>query len=153
MTFGRIVRRNENNLAVVKRMYEAIEKGDLSVFTASVHPDYSWRIPGRSSWTRTFRGQANIQRDLLRPLINRFGGTYTAKLVSACSDGDVVIAEVEGHVRTKNGDLYDNQYCFLFKFEGGLIKEVVEYGDTDLQERVLGSYESALSALEHQERD
>jgi ketosteroid isomerase-like protein len=39
-------------------------------------------------------------------------------------------------------------YCFVFRFKDGKIAEIVEYGDTDLEERVLGPYEEAVKALQ-----
>ena len=35
------------------------------------------------------------------------------------------------------GDGHNNEYCFIFKFRDERICELIEYGDTDLVERVL----------------
>jgi len=50
-------------------------------------------------------------------------------------------------VQTKSGQRYNNEYCFVFKFRGDKIAEVVEYCDTDLEERVLGNYDDAVKAF------
>ena len=49
-----------------------------------------------------------------------------------------------GDVQTHSGKRYNNEYCFVFRFRDGKIAEIVEYGDTDLLERALGSYEDAV---------
>ena len=85
---------------------------------------------------------------MLGPLFSLFAGTFKARPISILADGDTVIAEIEGTVMLKTGDLYDNQYCMLFKFRQVLIIEVMEYCDTDLEERVLGPYQQALNAFE-----
>ena len=133
------------NKDVIGRIYAAMERGDTSVFGAHVHPDYVWRIAGQCSWSRTFDGREAILRDLVRPLFGRFATTYKAKLKNLIAEGDFVVAEVDGDVVTKDGDRYNNNYCFVFRFRGDKIAEVVEYADTDLEERVLGPYQDALS--------
>ena len=39
---------------------------------------------------------------------------------------------------TKAGEPYCNTYCFVFRLEGGKLKEVTEYQNTELATRVLG---------------
>ncbi|HTU69860.1 MAG TPA: nuclear transport factor 2 family protein [Candidatus Baltobacteraceae bacterium] len=132
------------NKDVIRRIYAAMEQGDTSVFGAHVHPDYVWRIAGQCSWSGTFEGREAILRDLIRPLFARFATTYKAKLKNVIGEDDFVVAEVDGDVVTKDGGRYNNNYCFVFRFRGNKIAEVVEYADTDLEERVLGRYDDAL---------
>jgi uncharacterized protein len=136
------------NKEVIRRIYAALERGDTNEFSASVHPDYVWRISGQCTWSRTFAGRETVLRDLVRPLFRRFAGRYKASLCSAIAEGDVVVAQVEGNVLTKEGQPYNNSYCFIFTFRDGKIAEMVEYGDTDLEERVLGPYQGAIAALD-----
>lgn len=135
------------NKDTITRIYAAMEAGDRTVFGESVSPAYSWRLAGHSSWSRLFEGQENVRRDLLKPLFARFATPYTAKLIQAVGEGDIVVAEVHGDVTTLEGERYNNEYCFVFRFENGLIVEIVEYCDLDLIERVLGSYDAAVAAL------
>lgn len=135
------------NKGVIRRIYAAMEQGDTSLFGAHVHPDYVWRIAGQSSWSGTFEGREIILRDLIRPLFRRFATTYKAKLKNVIAEDDFVVAEVDGDVVTKDGVRYNNNYCFVFRFRGNKIAEVVEYADTDLEERVLGPYQDALVSL------
>jgi ketosteroid isomerase-like protein len=136
----------ERNKQVIERIYAAMAEGDRSVFAASVHPDYVWRFPGHCSWSRRFDGQEPIHRDLLRPLFGLFATDYTARAINLVAEGDMVVAEVRGDVMLKSGKRYDNHYCFIFHFRDGKIAEVVEYCDTDLEERVLGNYDIVLAA-------
>jgi uncharacterized protein len=135
------------NKEVIGRIYAAMEQGDISLFGAHVDPQYVWRIAGQCSWSGTFEGREAILRDLIRPLFNRFATTYKAKLKSLIAEGDCVVAEVDGDVFTKDGRRYNNNYCFVFKFRGDKITEIIEYADTDLEERVLGPYKDALASL------
>lgn len=135
------------NKDTIRRIYEAMALGDTSVFSASVHPDYVWRLPGHASWSGEHHGREAILRDLIQPLFARFAGRYSARLVRIFGEGDLVCAEVEGRATVKGGGRYDNFYCFVFRFRGDKIAEVTEYADTDLEERVLGPYPEAVAAV------
>ena len=51
--------------------------------------------------------------------------------------------EAHGDNVTKVGLRYDNQYCLVFRIEGGKIKEIREYCDSTLVERVLRPFPEA----------
>jgi uncharacterized protein len=131
------------NKETIKRIYAALENGDRSVFGASVQPDYVWRLAGQSSWSKCFTGQEEVRTKLLKPLFALFATEYRARAINLISEGETVVAEVRGDAQTRSGKRYNNEYCFLFKFRDGKIAEIIEYCDTDLEERVLGSYEDA----------
>jgi len=128
----------------IRRIYAALENGDRSVFGASVQPDYVWRLAGQSSWSKRFAGHEDVRANLLKPLYALFATQYRARAVNLVAEGDHVVAEIRGDVQTRTGKRYDNEYCFVFRFCDGGIAEIVEYGDTDLIERALGSYEDAV---------
>ena len=134
---------SNSNKQIVEQIYGAMAQGDGLVFASALHEDCVWRLPGQSSWSRRFEGLDAINRELFRPLFSRFATPYTARLVSMIAEGDTVVAEVKGDVTTHEGERYANDYCFIFRFRDGKIIEVVEYGDTALEERVLGSYGAA----------
>jgi uncharacterized protein len=138
---------NENK-ETVRRIYAALESGDLKAFGSAVHPDYVWRLAGRSSWSRHFEGQDAIRARLLKPLFALFATQYRAQAVNLIAEGDFVVAEVRSDVLTKRGERYNNEYCIVFRFRENKIAELVEYCDTDLIERVLGPYEEALKHIE-----
>lgn len=134
---------NDNKQTITK-IYEALAQGDTSVFANACHSDYVWRFPGHYSWAKRFEGQDNIRRNLIAPLYGLFATQYKAQVISIMGEGDCVVAEVHGDVMTKTGQRYNNEYCFIFRFRGSKIIEVVEYSDTDMIERVLGNYENVV---------
>ena len=136
-----------DNKETIRRIYAALEQGDLAPFGAAVHPDYVWRLAGHASWSKRFAGQAAVRADLLKPLFALFATQYRARAVNLVAEGDFVVAEVQGDVMTKAGGRYNNEYCLVFRFRDGRIIELVEYCDTDLIERVLGPYEAAVQAI------
>src|SRR3546814_14186185 len=46
------------------------------------------------------------------------------------ADGDIVFEEWESQIYGSNGDLYNNQYCLLLRFEGEEVVAMREYNDT-----------------------
>jgi ketosteroid isomerase-like protein len=56
------------------------------------------------------------------------------------AEGDYVVAETKGDNVTKAGVRYDNDYCMVWRIENGRIKEIREYCDSALVERVLGPF-------------
>jgi ketosteroid isomerase-like protein len=54
------------------------------------------------------------------------------------ADGDLVAVDAGGDNMAKTGVPYCNTYCFVFRLEGGKLKEVTEYQDTELATRALG---------------
>jgi hypothetical protein len=136
------------NKTTIRAIYEALAVGDQRPFGEAFAPDLVWEVTGQASWSRRYEGLDTVRRELFAPLFSRFAEAYTARALSIIGEGDTVVAEVQGRVTTKSGQLYDNRYCFVFRFRDGKIVEVVEYADTDLEERVLGPYSSALAQRE-----
>jgi ketosteroid isomerase-like protein len=56
---------------------------------------------------------------------------------SVVADGDKVVIEFDGDAVLKNGKPYKNQYCMVFTFEGGRIKQLNEYFCTVLADAVM----------------
>ena len=135
------------NKNTIQRIYQALQAGDRSIFSASVHPDYVWRFPGHCSWSKCFTGQEEVRTKLLKPLFALFATEYRAQAINLVAEGDYVVDEVRGDVQTKSGKRYNNEYCFVFRFRDDKIAEVVEYCDTDLEERVLGNYDDAVRQM------
>jgi hypothetical protein len=49
-----------------------------------------------------------------------------------------VVAECQGDATTVAGEPYANTYCFVIRIVEGKLREMTEYMDTALVERVLG---------------
>ena len=113
---------------------------DRALFTASLAEDAIWTVTGQYSWSRTFHGKHSILNDLhghVRSLLAERARTAAHRFIA---DGDHVVVEAKGDNVTKEGVRYDNDYCLVFRFEDGKIKEIREYCDSVLTERALGKF-------------
>jgi ketosteroid isomerase-like protein len=95
------------NKEVVRRIYDALRAGDRSVFSASAHPDYVWRVTGRCRCSLRVEGRDATRTRLLEPLFSRFATTYRAYAVNLIAEDEHVVAEVRGDVETVAGKHYD----------------------------------------------
>ena len=116
---------------------------DRALFVESLADDAKWVVTGQYSWSRTFTGKQSILNDLhghVRSLLTEPTRTIASRFIA---DGDYVAVEGRGNNLTKAGVRYDNDYCLVFRLEGGKIKEIREYCDSILTEKALGKFPQA----------
>jgi ketosteroid isomerase-like protein len=116
----------------VQGIMGAMSQGQVGPLFAAMAEDVTWRWMGVSQWSRTFEGKQIVVEKL-------FGGSAEtlspSSSVGVCcihadADGDCVVVEHSGRNEMPDGRRYDNNYCWVFRFEEGLIQEVREYMDT-----------------------
>jgi len=61
-------------------------------------------------------------------------GRGTARIIA---EGDGVVVLFSGDVPTKAGKRYNNRYCYIYRLEGGKVKELTENFDTALVQEAL----------------
>lgn len=126
-----------DNKALVQRIHEELDKGNGQVFVDSLADDASWKLEGSTPWSRTYRGKKAIREELLNPLFAQFAGPYVSKTERIIAEGDRVVVLFSGDVPTKAGKRYNNRYCYVYRLEGGKVKELTEYFDTALVQEAL----------------
>ncbi|SDZ36685.1 hypothetical protein SAMN05518669_13048 [Variovorax sp. YR634] len=126
-----------DNKALVQRIHDELDKGNGQVFVDSLADDASWKLEGSTAWSRTYRGKKAIREELLNPLFAQFAGPYVSKTERIIAEGDRVVVLFSGDVPTKAGKRYNNRYCYVYRLEGGKVKELTEYFDTALVQEVL----------------
>lgn len=127
------------NKQLMQSIFAALAEGNGRPLRDAMAEDFSWTITGRSAWSRSWRGKQTVLDELIRPLFARFATTYTNQAQRFIADGDHVVVQCQGRVITKSGQPYDNQYCMVFRLEGGQLRELTEYMDTDLALCALGA--------------
>ena len=100
---------------------------DRALFAASLADDAIWTVTGQYSWSRTFTGKQSIMNDLHGHVRTRLAERTRTIAHRFIADGDHVAVEAKGDNVTREGVRYDNDYCLVFRLEGGKIKEIREY--------------------------
>lgn len=127
------------NKALLQSIYSALADGDGRPLREAMAEDFSWTIAGHSAWSRRWSGREAVLRDLFAPLMKRFATRYRSHAEHFVAEGDTVVVQYRGEVRTVAGEAYDNHYCMVFRVADGRLRSVIEYMDTDLACRVLGA--------------
>jgi ketosteroid isomerase-like protein len=117
--------------------------GESAAFVALLADDLTWITRGTTSWSGTYRGRASVLA-MLRAVNSQYERPWRAELRRVIASPDGLLAfELAGQNQLRDGRRYDNEYCWIVRHAGGLIREIVEYGDTSLIERVLAPYKPA----------
>ena len=125
------------NREVMQKLFEALAEGDAGPFVDALADDVRWEVTGTSRWSRTYVGKKSVMTDFLGPIMGQFSTRYRNRARRMIAEGDHVVVMCQGEVTTTAGKPYNNEYCWVFRLEGGLIREVTEYMDTKLAESVL----------------
>ena len=118
---------------------------DRALFVASLADDAIWTVTGQYSWSRTFTGKQSILNDLHGHVRTRLVERTRTIAHRFIADHDFVVVEAKGDNVTREGVRYDNDYCLVFRLDGGRIKEIREYCDSVLTETALGKFPAAVS--------
>ena len=128
------------NKKLVQQVYEDSANRSGTTFVDNLADDASWIVTGQYSWSHEFRGREAILDGLMGHFRSFFAVRPRTVAFNFIADGDFVAVEARGDNVTKAGLRYDNQYCMVFRIESGKIKEIKEYCDSTLVERVLGPF-------------
>jgi len=121
---------------VVVHAWEAFASRDPGRVGAVFAPDAEWLAPPGNATALALGGIHHlVGRDrIVHFLTHEFGTVFVASVSidfrGIYADGDTVVVEERMQATLAHGGHYDNDYCFIFELEGGLIKRVREYMDT-----------------------
>jgi uncharacterized protein len=131
------------NKQLVQQIFADSANRSGTTFADSLADDASWTVTGQYSWSHQFKGREAILNGLMGHFRSFFAERPRTVAFNFIADGDFVAVEARGDNVTKAGLRYDNQYCLVFRIENGKIKEIKEYCDSSLVERVLGPFPDA----------
>ena len=126
-----------DNKALIQDIMDARARRDPGPFIAAMADDFVWRITGSTAWSGEYVGKADVLERLISPLRGQFTAPNSLTLSRIIAEGDYVVAECRGNATTLAGELYANTYCFVIRVADGKLRELTEYMDTALVERVL----------------
>jgi uncharacterized protein len=129
-----------DNKKLIETIFAGFAAGDRTLLAESLADDVTMRVTGQNSWSQTFKGKEALFRDLygyLGTLVAEGRRTIPQRFIA---DGDHVVVEAVGEMRTKAGVPYCNEYCLIYRLKDGKIVEFREYCDYALTEKILGKY-------------
>ncbi|MCC3328815.1 nuclear transport factor 2 family protein [Nocardia abscessus] len=124
------------NKKLLADIFEQMSLGNTRALTDAMADDFRWVFPGDWSWSGTWEPKSAVLEGLLRPLMAQFT-EYRSAAELILAEDDRVVVRARAQAVTTRGETYEQIYCFLFRVADGKLREVVEYCDTALVERVL----------------
>lgn len=117
----------------------AMAQGRLRPLFDAMAEDVTWRWMGVGQWSRTFEGKQTVVAKLFGGDAETLSPSSSVEVHRIHADGEFVVVEHSGRNELPDGRRYDNNYCWVFRFQGDLIQEVREYMDTELVTETFGS--------------
>jgi uncharacterized protein len=116
----------EENVAIMRRAYEAFNKGDLETLTEIFDESAVWHLPGRSSMATDYESSEAILAYFGR-LGQETGGTFRAELDDLFADGGDRVIGIQRSTGERNGKRLDVGNCIVFELKDGRITDGREH--------------------------
>ena len=117
----------EEDVATVRRGYEAFNTGDVETLLGMFDENASWHTPGRGSLAGD-----HVGRDATVAYFGELGaqtnGTFQATLVQLTAGDDRVIG-IHRNTGERNGKQLDIECCLVFELKDGKIVDGSEHFD------------------------
>ena len=134
-----------DNKKLMQQLFADVAAGNRKPFLDRIADDVVMRVSGRYSWSQTIRGKEALFRDFYSHLASLLAdGNRRTVGHRFIADGDQVVIESVGEMKTKAGVPYNNEYCLIYRLREGKIVEITEYCDSALCEQVLGPFPAEL---------
>lgn len=124
---------------LISRFVRAHERGDAQAMKELITEDVTWHLPP-SAGVGPFVGAGQVSAALAGGAADNWLNVSTIKrnVTKIIVDGDTAVALETKTATTHGGVHYANDYCWVFTCRGGLIREVRNFTDTMLADRVFG---------------
>ena len=110
----------DENLAIVRRGYEAFNKGDLETLTEIFDEDAAWHLPGRSSLAGDHEGRDAAFAYFAR-LGQESGGTFQAEVQALIADDADRVVGIQRSTAERDGKRLDVGDCIVFRLKDGRV--------------------------------
>jgi ketosteroid isomerase-like protein len=125
------------NAEFVGRIFAYLESGSGDKFFEHVSENVDWTVKG----THPLAGHYRTKQDFIDHTFARLnkilpGGTQL-RVQNILIDGAWAVVELRSFATAKNGMRFDNQYCWVIRFENETIAEVRAYLDSALVQRLI----------------
>jgi uncharacterized protein len=127
---------------LMQAIFAELALGNGKPFVDAMADDFCWVLTGQTAWSRRYEGKQVVREQLFKPLFAQFAGTYVNRATRFVAEDEMVVVECRGEVSTQKGKPYNNTYCYVCRFAGGQLVELVEYLDTQLVDMALEPPES-----------
>lgn len=114
----------------VRALFAHLADGETERFFERVDDDVVWAVLGTHPLAGTYRSKRTFRDGTFARLAPLFDAPLTLATRRVMVDGDTAVVELSADATTKRGVRFDNDYCWVCRFEGDTIVEVRAYLDS-----------------------
>jgi ketosteroid isomerase-like protein len=118
----------DENVAVMRRAYEAFNTGDIETLTEVFDEGAVWHLPGRSSFADDYQGR-EATLAYFGQLAEETGGTFRAELTHLLADDDDRVVGIQRSTADRDGKHLDVGDSIVFELKDGRITDGREHFD------------------------
>ena len=99
--------------------------------------NFLWTIKGTSILSGEYHGGEEFFEKVINRLNKVILPGWKIHILSSYVDNDTFIIEMRGEMKAKNGEDYNNEYCWIFKFADNKVISITAYYDSLLVNKTL----------------
>ena len=116
----------DENVAIMRRAYEAFNAGDLDTVADTFDESVVWHLPGRSAMADDYQGR-DATLAYFGQLAQETGGTFRAELQHLAADGDSRVVGIQRSTADRGGKHLDVADCIVFELKDGRVTDGREH--------------------------
>ncbi|HXE98752.1 MAG TPA: nuclear transport factor 2 family protein [Solirubrobacterales bacterium] len=116
----------DENVAIVRRGYEAFNTGDIETLTEVFDESIVWHLPGRSSMAKDYHGR-DATLAYFGQIGQETGGTFQAELQQLFAGDDGRVIGLQRSTAERNGKRLDVGNCIVFELNDGKVVDGREH--------------------------
>jgi uncharacterized protein len=109
------------DVAVVRRGYDAFSRGDMATLRELFAPGIKWHGNGRNRLAGTFEGIDNVLANFGQLAVES-GGTFRVEIHDLLASEDHVVV-LASSAAERGGKRFEMNYCHVFHLSGGKVTE------------------------------
>ncbi len=128
----------EETRALIKTYYETLPTGNREKLSSLFAEDVEW-YPPESAPLEVIRGREAVTKELGGDTPKRIFDmkTFRLNIHRILADGDTAVVQHSISAKTREGEQYDNEYCWVYLCRDGQIAKIEEYADTHKAARIM----------------
>ena len=117
---------SDENVAIMRRGYDAFNRGDMKTLVEIFDERAVWHLPGRSALANDYQGREAILAYFGR-IGQDTGGTFQAELERLLADNDDRVVGIQRSTANRNGKHLDVGNCIVFQLKDGRVTDGREH--------------------------
>lgn len=125
----------------IRELFEGLGDGRQDEFFAHVADDVDWTVKGTHPLAGRYPTKAEFFEATFARLNPRMREGVVLEVTNVIVEGDWAVVELVSRSTQLNGEAFDNEYCWVVRFDGELIVEVRAYLDSNLVAQTIAGNE------------